>query len=247
MKGHGGQKRAFKVVFQGEGVNDYGGPYRELIEQIVEELQFDELSIGRKVSDHCLLPLLIPCPNRASSLGSNQDKFMLSPAPSSPLTQELMYFFGKIIGMAVRHNLNLGLDLSSIFWRPLVRLPVTRAHLETIDTLAGKNLKEIENVGLHYELFLKENKIPADFQPPEWTDLFFTTYLADGTRTNITPNGDEIALNLQNWREFIHLIEKVRLKESSLMYKIVRDGISCVLPVKFTIYIYNLNFHKLYF
>ncbi len=27
-KGHGGQKRAFKVKFTGEGVNDYGGPYR---------------------------------------------------------------------------------------------------------------------------------------------------------------------------------------------------------------------------
>ncbi|KAF0753248.1 hypothetical protein AaE_005776, partial [Aphanomyces astaci] len=38
-KGHGGQKRAFKVKFLGEGVNDYGGPYRAVFEQIVDELQ----------------------------------------------------------------------------------------------------------------------------------------------------------------------------------------------------------------
>ena len=34
-KGHGGQKRAFKVKFQGEGVNDYGGPYRAVFEQVI--------------------------------------------------------------------------------------------------------------------------------------------------------------------------------------------------------------------
>ena len=33
-KGHGGQKRAFKVKFLGEGVNDYGGPYRAVFEQV---------------------------------------------------------------------------------------------------------------------------------------------------------------------------------------------------------------------
>ncbi len=34
-KGHGGQKRAFKVKFLGEGVNDYGGPYRAVFEQVL--------------------------------------------------------------------------------------------------------------------------------------------------------------------------------------------------------------------
>ena len=33
-KGHGGQRRAFKVRFLGEGVNDYGGPYRAVFEQV---------------------------------------------------------------------------------------------------------------------------------------------------------------------------------------------------------------------
>uniref|UniRef100_A0A7S1CA38 HECT domain-containing protein n=1 Tax=Bicosoecida sp. CB-2014 TaxID=1486930 RepID=A0A7S1CA38_9STRA len=40
-KGHGGQERAFKVKFLGEGVNDYGGPYRAVFEQLADELQWD--------------------------------------------------------------------------------------------------------------------------------------------------------------------------------------------------------------
>lgn len=58
-KGHGGQRRAFKVKFVGEGVNDYGGPYRAVFEQIVDELQA-EINNGKE----CLLPFLTPSPNR---------------------------------------------------------------------------------------------------------------------------------------------------------------------------------------
>ena len=34
-----GQSRTFKVRFEGEGVDDYGGPYREIFQQICDELQ----------------------------------------------------------------------------------------------------------------------------------------------------------------------------------------------------------------
>ena len=57
-KGHGGQKRAFKVKFVGEGVNDYGGPYRAVFEQIVDELQ------SEIAGDECVLPFFLPSANR---------------------------------------------------------------------------------------------------------------------------------------------------------------------------------------
>jgi hypothetical protein len=34
-----GQSRSFKIKFEGEGVDDYGGPYREIFSQIITELQ----------------------------------------------------------------------------------------------------------------------------------------------------------------------------------------------------------------
>ena len=51
-----GQVRAFRVNFSGEGSDDYGGPYREVFGHVCEELE------------SCLLPLLIPIPNKRSEV-----------------------------------------------------------------------------------------------------------------------------------------------------------------------------------
>ena len=150
-KGHGGQRRAFKVQFKGEGVHDYEGPYRALFEQIVDEIQMDQFSTGKKASERGLLPLLMPCQNRAVSVGANQDKFVLTTGPTMPLVQELMLFFGKIVGTAARHNLTLGIDFSALQWRSLVRLPLSSAHLETVDLLTVNNLTKVRQLGLREE------------------------------------------------------------------------------------------------
>jgi len=229
-KGHGGQRRAFKVKFLGEGVNDYGGPYRAVFEQVVDELQCDAfVSAGRKASERCLLPLLIPCPNRIAAVGANQDKFLINSSPSSPLTQELMQYFGKLAGTAVRHNLNMALDLSALCWRPLVRLPLGRAHLDTVDTLAINNLVEIEKRALELE---RSKNYDDSYVPEEWNDLSFTVYLGDSTKVSLIPGGDEIPVSLGNWREYVRLVEKFRLKESSALYRAFRDGLSAVLPTE---------------
>jgi hypothetical protein len=228
-KGHGGQKRAFKVKFLGEGVNDYGGPYRAVFEQIVDEVQCDTV-VGQKKSDRCLLPLLVPCANRSSAVGSNQDKFLLNSSPSSPLNQELMQFFGKLTGTALRHTMNMGLDLSCLFWRPLVRLPISRAHLETVDLLSANSLASIETLGLQLE-----SNSDAGFDrshvPKEWSDLNFTVTSPDGAKSSLVPGGEDIQLNLGNWREYILLLERHRLKETSVMFRSYREGLATVIPV----------------
>ena len=68
-----GQERTFKVKFEGEGVDDYGGPYREIFGQVAGELQALETDVhyisgsGRKAeignSVKCVLPLLCPTRN----------------------------------------------------------------------------------------------------------------------------------------------------------------------------------------
>jgi len=245
-KGHGGQKRAFKVKFQSEGVEDYGGPYREVFEQIVDELQSDSLIVGRKASERCLLPLLIPCSNRGSQVGSNQDKFLLSTAHSSPLYLELMQFFGKLTGTAVRQNLNLGLDFSALQWRSLVRLPLTTAVLQTVDEAVCKFIDEIVRVGLEWEdrFFmelgseLRGEGVPTEEEeflahtPEEWAEYNFSTYLPDGTKVPLLPGGEDQPITLGNWREFVKCLERCRLQESSVMFKAFRDGLSAVLPLE---------------
>ena len=51
-----------------------------------------------------------------------------------------------IVGMAARHGLAMGLDLPPTVWRPLVALPLARAHLATVDALAVRTLDELEQL-----------------------------------------------------------------------------------------------------
>eukprot|EP01035_Chromulina_nebulosa_P017758 gene17758-23358_t len=232
-KGHGGQKRAFKVKFLGEGVNDYGGPYRAVFEQIIDELQCDR--VVSKSTEKCLLPLFTPSNNRLSSVGSTQDKFLLAISPAiSSVTHELMNFFGKLLGTAVRHNLNLALDLSVLVWRPLVKLPLSLVHLETVDSLFTKSLDDITKKGLQLELDYTNGLISQglSYRPEEWEDLNFTAYLPDGSRVPLIPNGDDEPVNLGNWRNYVRLVEKCRLSESLSMFKALRDGLQSVLPTE---------------
>lgn len=225
-KGHGGQRRSFKVKFLGEGVNDYGGPYRAVFEQIIDELQCDHHVLP---SGKTLFPLLVPSNNRGSSVGLIQDKFVLSTHSVSASDVERMNFFGKLLGIAVRQNFNLALDLSEMTWRPLVKFPVSRRHLESIDTLVLKSLEDITNKGLQLENEVIDN---PNYFPEEWQDICFVECLSDGTRVPLIESGEEIQLNVSNWRLYVQLVERIRLRESLTMFKALRDGLATVIPIE---------------
>lgn len=88
-----GQLRSFKVKFEGEGADDYGGPYREFFSQFFAELQALE-TIGEVAEDNnksaidkgqrkespvkCLLPFLLPSPNWRNGVGGSREKFVLN-------------------------------------------------------------------------------------------------------------------------------------------------------------------------
>ena len=141
-KGHGGQKRAFKVKLVGEGVNDYSGPYREVFSDAVNEVQ--EFFEGKS-----FLGILEPSPNAVDGLGDNRD-LVIFKAPqnkesddlygakyASPIanffrssigggddaTREVedgLTFFGRIIGTACRHGIQLDLHLPfGLVWSKL--------------------------------------------------------------------------------------------------------------------------------
>ena len=71
-KGHGDQKRAFKVKPIGEGVNDYSGPYREAFSEALGETR-DSNKQGRGN-----LGVLDPTPNNASEVCDDRDLYMFS-------------------------------------------------------------------------------------------------------------------------------------------------------------------------
>ncbi|KAF4046268.1 HECT domain-containing protein [Phytophthora infestans] len=229
-KGHGGQRRAFKVKFLGEGVNDYGGPYRAVFEQIVDELQMDNVELAK--GEQGLLPLLIPCPNRRSATGINQDKFLLNPScgtallANGPMALDLHRFLGKLIGTAVRHGLQMGLDLPSLVWRPLSGLEVSRAHLESVDVAVANSLTRVE------ELRTETTETAAQEAEEVLGYLTLSTTLSDGVEVPLVPQGEKMAVTLANRELYVQLVEKTRLTESSQQLAALKDGLASVLPME---------------
>ena len=153
-----GQSRTFKVKFDGEGVDDYGGPYREIFQKICEELQISDPGIATEGTDgsglgtgkrpsswepnskgdgnptRCFLPLLIPTGNwTAAGDCKERYKYTFHPASTSPLHMELFRFLGQFIGIAIRSKITLDISLPSFIWKCVVSERLSEEDLRSFD------------------------------------------------------------------------------------------------------------------
>eukprot|EP00753_Platysulcus_tardus_P004638 PLAT12551.17.p1 GENE.PLAT12551.17~~PLAT12551.17.p1 ORF type:complete len:1683 (-),score=962.86 PLAT12551.17:102-4913(-) len=225
-KGHGGQRRAFKVAFVGEGVEDYGGPYRATFEQVVDELQTDNVPIEGARS---LLPLLIPTPNRFDSVGSGRDKFMFNPSMTTRGAVHMFRMLGVIVGIAVRHGLQLGLSLPTLVWRSLAMLPVSRLHLEAVDSSFVRSMESLER--------LHEAMDEATLEDEEaFTDMvgeyFFEVTLSNGRAVPLCAGGEKRAVTGASLLEFVRASISARLGESRRQLRYFMKGLAAVLPAE---------------
>lgn len=127
-----GDTRAWTTYFKGEGATDAGGPYREVVAELCSELQ-----------SPCV-PLFQLCPNGRDGVGDNRDKWVPRPsAAARPLHLSMLEFVGKLMGLAIRTKLLLGLDLPSIVWKALVNAPVTEEDVRAVNRLALKAVDDM--------------------------------------------------------------------------------------------------------
>eukprot|EP00804_Cyclotella_cryptica_P018743 CCRYP_007226-RB/>CCRYP_007226-RB protein AED:0.02 eAED:0.02 QI:214/0.83/0.84/1/1/1/13/1126/5186 len=175
-KGHGGQKRAFKVKLVGEGVNDYSGPYREVFTDAMLEV----IDIDR--AGHSSLGVLEPTSNNEADLGDGRDLFMFANSGNtiasgsyteklsseekemlnsfSTLTrsttehsrevEDALVFLGKLAGTACRHGIPVDLPLPlGVVWDRLAeeRFNVMKV-LQEIDLLAYRRTTEEDHHGM---------------------------------------------------------------------------------------------------
>ena len=119
-----GQERCFFVEFQGEGVEDYGGPYRAVF-------------TNAAVNESCgPLELFQPSVNQQEDSGRSRHLFTLNrshPENEGVLKLNHFEFLGKLLGTAHRHRIMLALDLSPIFWKRLCGREPTLKDLEEVD------------------------------------------------------------------------------------------------------------------
>lgn len=174
-KGHGGQKRAFKVKLIGEGVNDYSGPYREAFTDAIGEL------LKADADGKGSLGVLDPTPNNASSISDNRDLFMfslngrdltclqekwalpvcgsesrlresfasllLARDEASREVEEALVFLGRITGTAFRHGIAVDLPLPiGCTWKAITEEWMPPSEqLRELDYLAYRQLGESDN------------------------------------------------------------------------------------------------------
>jgi len=98
----------FKIYFKGEGGSDYGGLYRDFITSICNEIHSKAL------------PFMIPTPNNKSEHGENRESYIVNPSSTRATHLELFRYLGNLLGMAIRSQQHLPLDIAPIFWKQLL-------------------------------------------------------------------------------------------------------------------------------
>ena len=299
-----GQQRAFKVKLEGEGVDDYGGPYREVFAQFAQELQAttDNASgFGFGVTDtsvaglrgaagggaatdaageasaastatatatdrapaasaenatsssgdddstlECVLPLLLPCPNRRNGTGKHKERFVLHPGAPRLLRAsgdlelsavEMYHFVGQLLGIALRSRVHMHLSLASVVWKALVSAPLDVSDLESVDTATVSFLRQL--IAQWYRARPRPdangNLVPA----PESAraelaacleTLTWTVVLSDGTEEELCPGGTTRTVDEGDVPAYCLAVLQARLFESWEAAAAMRDGLSSIVP-----------------
>ena len=76
------------------------------------------------------MSLLVPTQNNFYNIGDHRDGWIINPMADSPLNIDLFQFLGKLMGMAIRTQNNLGLSLPPFFWKRLMLEEVTLLDLK---------------------------------------------------------------------------------------------------------------------
>jgi hypothetical protein len=183
-KGHGGQKRAFKVKLVGEGVNDYSGPYREVFTDAIREVsEYDQA--GRS-----FLGVLEPSPNHIADVGSDRELYIFSSGEDSSYSGSIMNvspsedtvlnyfsslmhgidestreaegrvaFLGRIAATATRHLIPADFNLPlNLVWKQIVEEPTNlKATINEVALLMSR-IDEEEERKRQISLFLSSQQ-----------------------------------------------------------------------------------------
>ena len=232
-----GQSRTFKVKFEGEGVDDYGGPYREVFQIICEELK-TLASSGKKSSDKCnccFFPILHPTPNWNAEGSGERYKFTFLPF-SSGLRLELYRFLGHLVGIALRSKITLELPLASYIWKAVVREPLTNIDIQSFDAPSSKYVEYLstlhDKIGKMTEAASQRESVNCLSEELEniLQDVTWTVKYSDGSTCKLIEDGDKKLVCVDDLSQYLQLHAEARLGECYEAVEAFREGILWVIP-----------------
>ena len=226
-----GQSRTFKVKFEGEGVDDYGGPYREVFQKICEELKILNTSKGKAERSSCFISLLHPTPNWNAEECSERYKYTFLPSATSALSLDLFRFLGELVGVALRSKITLELPLASIIWKSVVREPLTDQDIASLDEPASNF---IAYIGSLYKRMKDTSTDSSEDAAAELDtvlqDVMWTATLSNAQDVNLIENGHMKNVNTESVGEYLDAYVHARLGESFAAIESFRDGLLWVVP-----------------
>merc|ERR1711871_1662884 len=167
------------AVFAGEGADDAGGPYRESLTEIADELMD---GIGSYPG------LLVPTPNAVGGVGMSRDLYLLRPGSvRGDRGVEDARFFGRLLGMSIRNRNYMSLRLASFVWKGLALEPRALSDLELVDIASVNALK-----ALRKNLYVS-------------TDIYFEAIASNGDVTELIPEGSSTLVTSENVNQFCDL------------------------------------------
>jgi len=109
----------------GEGSVDAGGPFRETLINIVEEMESG------------FVPLLVKSPNNTNDHGSYRDCFILDMASKSPVHLKMFKYLGAFIAYSFMSKCIIPLNLAPSVWKLILNIPLDLVDLETFDAYSA--------------------------------------------------------------------------------------------------------------
>ncbi|CAG5121382.1 unnamed protein product, partial [Candidula unifasciata] len=204
---------SFNVRMTGEEVHGTSGSFRHYLWQVARELQSSALG------------LLLSCPS--SAMGVNKGRLLLKPGKMTYSEENLLLFPrpGKLLllGITIRADIPLGLDLLSTVWKLLVGLTLDPVvDLQQADAVTYKYIKKIEMAESEWEL---EN-ICGD------TDARFVYSTLTGMDVEIIPGGRNTLVSWNTRQLYIDAIKRLRMQELTSSHRVaaVITGLSSLIP-----------------
>lgn len=196
------------VNFEGEYAIDVGGPYREILVQMVEELESG------------VLPLIKKTPNQEKNHGNDRDCFILNEDSVTPTHQAMFYFLGVLIGHCFRSKSCMPYKLVPAIWKLLCNAKPTEDDLNSIDTYTHQTFRTLRK---------QAKKIDDEKEYEAAVDQNFTINY-NGKDVPLCPDGEDRMVNQSNLEEFIQLTCDHYYKRGEQQLKWIKEGMHYIIP-----------------
>ena len=199
-------RNLFKVNLGVEGGIDAGGPYREILSDICNDLHSDYIE------------LFIKTPNNKNDIGELRDKYIVNPDCENIIHKKTFEFIGKLMGLSISSEDALNFNLHPIIWKSLLENQITFQDYETIDLNFFNLIKKLE------EGLSRKDKDLIDIY-----DLNFIIKNSNGKDIELIKNGLEIKVTLENVGKYIEVAKIMKLEEMKNQIKFIKDGLNSVI------------------